>query len=157
MIVNKLVTPDTSQMNNVGKAHLSGAELSIILKPVENSTFSLGYSYLKAKNLSEDRVSNKLEYRPEHKIRLQGEYDFQFGLSLSLSMNYIANRVYLDDAGYDHKMPDYTLIDGQISYSFLSNLSLNLEARNITDKDYQTEYGLPMPGKTFYGGIEVEF
>ncbi|HEX9912087.1 MAG TPA: TonB-dependent receptor [candidate division Zixibacteria bacterium] len=157
MIVNKLVTPDTSQMNNVGKARLSGAELSTTLKPVENSTVSVGYSYLKAEDFSKDRVSDKLEYRPEHKLRLQGDYDFHFGLSLNLSMNYIANRVYLDDAGYDYKLPDYTLIDGKINQSFWKNFVLTFEVKNITDKNYQTEYGLPMPGRTFYGGMEVEF
>ncbi len=157
MIVNKLVTPDTSQMNNVGKVRLSGAELSTTLKAVENSTISLGYSYLKARNLSEDRGSDKLEYRPEHKLRLQGDYTFHFGLSLSLTANYVAKRVYLDDSEYDHKMPDYTLVDGRISLSFWKNLILVLEANNILDKDYQTEYGLPMPGRTLYGGLEVEF
>jgi vitamin B12 transporter len=157
MIVNKLVTPDTSQMNNVGKARLSGAELSTTLKPVENSKVSVGYSYLKAEDFSKDRVSDKLEYRPEHKLRLQGDYDFHFGLSLSLSMNYIANRVYLDDAGYDHKLPDYTHIDGEINQSFWKNFVLTFEVKNITDKNYQTEYGLPMPGRTFYGGMKVEF
>jgi len=158
LIVNKVVIPPrTSQMNNVGKARFSGAELSITLKPVENSAVSVGYSYLQAKNLSEDRVSDKLEYRPEHKLRLQGDYDFQFGLSLSLTANYVARRVYLDDSEYDHKMPDYTLIDGRISQSFWNNLVLILEVKNILNKDYQTEYGLPMPGRTFYGGLEIEF
>lgn len=158
LIVDHLaIPPDTFQMDNVGKARLSGAELSITLKPVENSAVSIGYSFLKAKNLSEDRVSDKLEYRPEHKLRLQGDYTFRFDLSLSLAVSYVASRAYLDDSEYDHKMPDYTLIDGRVSQSLWNKLALILEVKNILDKDYQTEYGLPMPGRTFYGGLEVEF
>ncbi len=159
LIVKKLVAtdPDTFQMDNVGKARFFGAELSTTLKLEKNTTISGSYSYLEAENLSDDRVSDKLEYRPQHKLRLRGEYNFQFGLSLSLTINYISKRAYLDDEGYDHKLPDYTLIDGKLSQSLYKNIILYFEARNIFDKNYQTEYGFPMPGRTLGGSLEIEF
>ena len=157
MIVSKLaIAPDTFQMDNLGKARLWGLELSTTLTPEKNTAISASYSYLQTKNLSEDRKSDKLEYRPEHKLRLQGEYGFYFGLSLSLTGTYVAKRVWWDDDEYAHKMPDYALLDGKISQSLWRNFVLTFEAKNVLDKDYQTEYGLPMPGRTFYGGVEIE-
>lgn len=160
LIAQKIVLVDTvekKQMDNIGKARNLGVELSVSLKPEKRTTISGSYTFLKAKNLSDDRVSDKLEYRPEHRIRLQGEHNFDFGLILSLTANYVGKRSRLDDDGKDHQMPDYTLIDGKLSQSLYKNIVLTFDAKNILDKDYQTEYGFPMPGRTLGGGLEIEF
>jgi len=158
LIVEKLaISPDTFQLDNVAKARFFGAEFMTTLKPLKNTTLVGSYYYLRARNLSSDRVSDKLEYRPQHRVRLQGEYNFQFGLSLSLAATYVAKRSYLDDEGYDYKLSDYTLINAKLNQSLCKNIVLSFDLDNILDKDYQTEYGLPMPGRTLYGGLEVEF
>ena len=160
LIVQKVVMQEgeeKSQMDNIGKARNFGAELSISLKPLENTLISGSYTFLKARNLSDDRASDKLEYRPQHRARLKAEYDFEFGLNLSLIGNYVGERSYLDDEGKDYGMPDYVLVDGRLRQSLQNHLVLVIEAKNIWDKDYQTEYGFPMPGRTLGAGMEIEF
>jgi len=158
LIVEKLaIPPDTFQMDNVAKARFYGAEFVTTLKPLKNTTLVGSYSYLRARNLSSDRVSDKLEYRPQHRVRLQGEYNFQFGLGLSLTATHVAKRSYLDDEGYDYKLPDYTLINAKLNQSLCKNIALSFDLDNILDEDYQTEYGFPMPGRTFYAGMELDF
>jgi iron complex outermembrane receptor protein len=160
LIVEKIVMEEgqeKNQLDNIGEARNFGAELSISIKPEKNTFVSGSYTYLKAKNLSDDRVSDKLEFRPEHRARLQVEYNFEFGLALSVIGNYIGKRSYLDNEGQDHGMSDYTLIDGRLRQSLWDHLVLVFEAKNILDKDYQTEYGFPMPGRTLGAGIEIEF
>ena len=160
LIVEKMVMEEgeeKNQLDNIGKARNLGTELSIELKPVKNTLVSGSYTFLKAKNLSENRVSDKLEFRPEHRARLQVEYNFEFGLALSLTGNYVGQRSYLDDEGQDHGMSDYTIIDIRLRQSIWDHLVLIFEAKNILDKDYQTEYGFPMSGRTLRAGIEIEF
>lgn len=160
LIVEKMVLVDDEekkQMDNIGKVRNFGAELLISLKPKKNTAVSGSYTFLKAKNLSEDRISDKLEFRPEHRARLQVEHSFEFNLTLSLVGNYVGQRSYLDDEGIDHRMPDYIIIDGRLRQSLWDHLVLIFETKNIFDKDYQTEYGFPMPGQTLGGGIEIEF
>jgi len=160
LIVEKIVMEEgeeKSKMDNIGKARNLGAELSISLKPEKNTFISGSYTFLKAKNLSEDRVSDKLEFRPQHRARLQAEYNFEFGLALSLTGNYVGERSYLDDEDQDHGMPDYTIIDGRLRQTLWDHLVLIFEAKNIFDKNYQTEYGFPMPGRTLGAGMEIEF
>ncbi len=160
LIVDKIVMEEgeeKNKMDNIGKARNIGAEISISLKPVENTLISGSYSFLKAKNLSEGRASDKLEYRPQHRARLQAEYNFEFGLAISLTGNYVGERSYLDDQEKDHGMPDYTIMDGRLRQSLGNHLILVFEAKNIFDKDYQTEYGFPMPGRTLGAGMEIEF
>ena len=160
LIVEKVVMEEGEekrQMDNIGKARSSGAELSINLRPEKNTFLSGSYTFLKAKNLSNNRISDKLEFRPEHRARLQVEYSFKFGLALGLTGNYVGIRSYLDDEGRDYGMPDYTLIDGRLRQSVQDHLVLIFEAKNIFDKDYQTEYGFPMPGRTLEAGMEIEF
>ncbi|MGB2698399.1 MAG: TonB-dependent receptor, partial [Candidatus Zixiibacteriota bacterium] len=111
LIVQQIVMEEgeeKDQMDNIGDARNFGAELSISLRSFENTLISGSYTFLKAKNLSDNRVSDKLEFRPEHRARLQVEYNFEFGLALSLIGNYVGQRSYLDDEGQDYGMPDYT-------------------------------------------------
>lgn len=160
LIVERIVVVDDEekeQMDNIGKARNLGAELSMSLKPVKNTFVSGSYAFLKAKNLSEDKVSDKLEYRPQHRARLYAEYDFEFGLTLSLTGNYVGERSYLDDQEKDQGMPDYTIVDTRLRQSLRDHLILIVEAKNIFDRDYQTEYGFPMPGRTLGAGMEIEF
>lgn len=160
LIVEKIVMEEgeeKEQMDNIGKARNFGAELSINLKPEKNTFISGSYTFLKAKNLSDNRVSDKLEFRPQHRARLQAGYNFEFGLALSLTGNYVGQRSYLDDEGQDHGMPDYTVVDARLRQSLRDHLVLMVEAKNIFDKDYQTEYGFPMPGRTLGAGMEIEF
>jgi len=160
LIVERIVVVDDeekNQMDNIGKARHLGAEFSLSLKPQKNTALSGSYTLLKARNLSEDRESDKLEYRPEHRARLQAQYEFLFGLSLTLAGNYVGQRSYLDDGGQDHGMPDYTIIDARVRQSLEDHLILVFEAKNIFDKNYQTEYGFPMPGRTLGAGMEIEF
>jgi iron complex outermembrane receptor protein len=160
LIVEKIILVDDeekNQLDNIGKASTLGAELSVNLRPEKNTIISGSYTFLKAKNLSDDRVSDKLEFRPEHRARLGVEYNFEFGLALNLIGNYVGERSYLDDQGQDHGMPDYTIIDGRVRQSLWEHLVLVFESKNILDKDYQTEYGFPMPGRTLGAGMEIEF
>lgn len=145
------------QWDNIGKARTFGAEFSVNLKPEKNTTVLWSYVFLKAKNLSDNRIMDQLEYRPEHRVRLQGEHNFDFGLTLSLTANYIGKRSGLDKEDKEHMMSDYTLINGKLSQSLYKNIILYFEARNIFDKNYQTEYGFPMPGRTLGGSLEIEF
>jgi iron complex outermembrane receptor protein len=148
---------EKNQMDNIGEVRNLGAELSFSLKPEKNMTVSGSYTFLKAKNLSDDRASDNLEYRPEHRARLQVGYDFEFGLAFSVTGNYVGKRSYLDDEGKDYGMPDYTTFDGRIRQSLWNDLVVSFEARNVFEKDYQTEYGFPMPGRTLGGGLEIGF
>lgn len=55
-------------------------------------------------------------------------------------------------------MESYALLNGIIRYPILKGrFTLYAGCENILDTDYQESYGYPMPGRMFYGGLEMSY
>lgn len=67
------------------------------------------------------------------------------GLGLG-GVRYVGNSYH--DRENTSKNPSYTLFDAKISYHFFENLSLQVNANNILDKEYTTTCAF---GSCFYG------
>jgi len=82
---------------------------------------------------------------PRHKVTLRGYGDFgKFSWSISWS------RCLRTDKQL------YTLVEGKISYR-VKRGSLYVSVLNALDADYQEVGGVPMPGRSFEGGVNVTF
>lgn len=52
---------------------------------------------------------------------------------------------------------DFTLTDLNLSYKVTKNLIIDLRVNNLFDKAYEEKPGYPMSGRTFYGGLKLDF
>ncbi len=160
LIVDREVTVEEEvkdQLQNIGKARHTGLEFSTSLLPMRYLTLNSSYTFLKARNRSEDRITDELEYRPEHLVKLEQLYKLPFGLSFSLEENYVGERRYLDQDNIPHSLDGYFLLDLQIRQSLWERVTLSFSLCNVLDEYYESEYGFPMPGRNFRAGTEVNF
>lgn len=145
------------QYQNIGKAEMKGVELGFNFH-LENFIVNLAYTYLSAKNISEDAVSSILEYRPEHLITLAPNYKFSFGTEIRAELFFVGNKYGIDSDTRDFvKMDNYLLVNLRAAQTFFNNYTLYLRVNNLADIYYETEYGFPQPSREFFAGITFEW
>jgi iron complex outermembrane receptor protein len=52
---------------------------------------------------------------------------------------------------------NYLLLNASVNYILNDYIELFLSGKNLLDQEYQIDYGYPMPGINFMGGIGVKF
>ena len=145
------------QFQNIGKAEMKGAELGLQYIS-ENLNVNFGYTYLSAKNISDDSQSDILEYRPEHVFTLIPSYKFDFGTKLNAEIVFVGNKYGVDSDSREFvKMDNYIVTNVKVSQSLFGNYQLFFRVNNLTDRYYETEYGFPQPGREVFFGVSCEW
>lgn len=154
--------PD-SKYQNYENVKIWGVEFANVWTPIKDLSFKLAYTYLNAKDDSADRVTDDVVGIPEHKVDLSIGYTVpKLRTRLDLQGLYIAEQ-------YDQlptpANPDQEV--EQVSGYFLANFRVAqpigdyVEAfafvSNILDKNYESEYGYPGPGRNFWVGLKTKF
>lgn len=145
------------QFQNIGKAEIKGLEIGLNYNN-DNYNFNLAYTYLSARNLSENRESSKLENRPEHILSLFTDYNFLFGTQIRGEFLFIANKIGIDsDTRKFVKMDDYLLTNIKISHDYLNNYLVYFRVNNLFNIYYESDYGYPQQGIEFIIGLKANF
>ncbi|MDX9786110.1 MAG: TonB-dependent receptor [Desulfobacterales bacterium] len=156
--VDDYIEKDDGPYENHDEYRFQGVELSVETRTVKNLLLRTSYTYMESEDKSPGSEKDELQYRPEHKLTLEGKYDFMYGFSAYASLLHESNQY-----TYSRKSPlikremnDYTIFDTRLEKSFLTNkLTCYVGVDNLFDEDYEESYGLPREGRTVYGGIRV--
>jgi outer membrane cobalamin receptor len=157
--IEKLPTsPTTDEFLNNDKYRFQGVEIFAETLFIRNLLARVGYTYLYTKDRSPDTERTELQYRPRHKVTLEGKYSFNFGFSAYMNIMYIADQCF-----YSRTTPlerrdlnDYALVGLKLDQMLLKNrLNLYVGVDNLFDADYETSYGFPQAGRFIYGGVQV--
>jgi outer membrane cobalamin receptor len=141
------------QYQNIGKAEMKGAELGLTID-INNLIMNLSYTYLSAKNKSDNSESEIIEHKPEHVLNLTSRYLTGFGLDFSAEFFYLANNYSIDSDTQEFiKLEDYLLTNVKISKKILNNYAIYLRVNNLLNVYHETEYGFPMAGREFFVGV----
>lgn len=135
-----------------------GVELTAETRVIKNLLLRAGYTYMESEDKSPGSAKDELQYRPEHKLSLEGKYDFSFGLSAYMSLLHESNQVtYSRNTPYvPYEMNDFTIIDARLEkLVFSGKMGFFVGVGNLMDEDYEQSYGIPREGRTFYGGIRI--
>jgi vitamin B12 transporter len=138
----------------------TGFELSAETRPLSALMFRLGYSYLEGKDESEGSNRDELQYRPEHKVSLEVQYDFDFGLTAYGSLMHIADQYTYsaDEPPEKTALNDITVVNVKFSQTLLNRrVTLYVGADNLLDADYEESYALPQSGRYIYAGVELRY
>lgn len=141
---------------NVSRSRHAGVEVRVIARPHRTLEFEAGYDGLHARNTSEDRASDLLEYRPSHRARLRGHFRAPFGLGVDLVFTAVGVRHYVavEATGEMGRLPAYIRLDASLRQELGKGFSLYVRGTNLTDTLYEEEVGYPRPGIRLGGGIE---
>jgi outer membrane receptor protein involved in Fe transport len=160
LIVDKPVVvngQDMEMLDNIGKARHRGIELAGSLSPTKNLSLSGSYTYLEAVNRSPGQEGEKLPYRPEDRLLLGAEYSLPTESELKLNVTYTSDRSYFDADDKLQKLPGYFTVDLHLSQHLREYLSFDFSLYNLFDEYYESEYGIPMPGRNLSAGIEMSY
>lgn len=152
-----------AQYQNYGKITMLGFELNGELYPIKDLVLRAGYTFNYARNKSEGRVTNYVVNVPEHKIDTGVSYTIPYihtrldlvGIYMGRIFSQLPTPTYPNQE--TTRVKDYYIVNARISYSFLKYFEAYLALNNIFDKNYESEYGFPGIGRSFYGGISAKY
>ncbi len=79
-------------------------------------------------------------------------------LAGQVSVKHVAGRVDNDANTFTPiDMPDYTVVNAQVSYDLTDRTEAYLKVENLLDTDYQVVQGYGTPGRSVFLGIQSKF
>lgn len=151
---------------NVGRAVVMGAEGDVRVAPITGAPgfgVEVSATYLATKDRE---TSEKLDYRPALTAFAEVKYSHElsegkFAVTPSVSTEYVAKQQYTyTDPNtfeqYKRWLPAYDLLNARLGFKVYW-AEVYAACKNLTDKEYQVVYDYPMPGRTYAGGVIVEF
>ncbi len=140
-----------------GRSKFSGFEVSGSYAALENVLLSANYTHLID---FEKEDGTKLPRRAEDTLNASATYYMDNHLHFGIDAQYIGDR--LDtDGGYPvaSEVPtgNYTLWNLNLGATLAEGLELNINARNIFDKEYQSVYGYATEGASLYAKLKYSF
>lgn len=140
-----------------GRSKFSGLEVSSIYAPLSNLSLSANYTHLID---FEKEDGTDLPRRAKDTLNASASYYTDNHMHFGIDAQYIGDR--LDtDGGYpvasDVPTGNYTLWNLNFGAKISKDLDLNIHARNIFDKEYQSVYGYATEGRSIYAKIKYSF
>ena len=152
--------PDDDYFQNYDKYRFQGIELTAETRFIESLMLRLGYTFMDTKDKSPGSQKEELQYRPRHKLTLEGKYTFYFGFSAYANIIYNADQVYYSRSEPLQKrdLDNFAVVNVKFDQTLFNGLlDLYVGADNLFDKYYEESYGFPAAGRTIYGGLAVHF
>jgi len=129
-----------------------GTELQFSAKLSETFSLSADYTYMDSNYV--DQPDEALENKPEHQWNVRLQYIAPKGLSVFLQGSYLSEHI--ENDGED-EIDSFILLNSKLSYEVRKGITPYIAVENILDEDYALRYGQPMPGRTFFVGLNVRF
>lgn len=153
LIANRQLGDNTQQLQNIGKATLQGFEL-VFATTWQGLNLNVNYTFLHARNMSENRSSDHLEYRPKHHLNCIIHYPLNLQFSTQLEGTFTAHQHYQNPETTEwERLNDFVLLNAKLSYQVFSHTVLYARINNLFDRPYFSEFGVPMPGREILIGI----
>ena len=146
-------------MLNVPRAALAGLEASLKANPFSGLRGRLSYHHLQARNRSDDRPGDDLQYRPRHQLDWQLYADLPLQFRTDLSGTAVSERFFYNDfyEGRRDRLAAYAATDLAISKTFSFGLELFVGLENLFDSSYSHVFSSPAPGRRFRGGLNFSW
>ena len=145
---------------NYDKYRFQGFEVTAETRFIERLMLGLGYTFMDTKDKSPNSRKDELQYRPRHKVTLEGKYTCRFGFSAYANMIYNVDQVYYSRSEPLEKksLDDFAIVNVKFDQVLLNGLlDIYVGADNLFDKNYEESYGFPAEGRLIYGGVAVHF
>lgn len=137
---------------NIAKAKTEGVEIFASVRPVEDLTVRVGYTYT---DTEDKETGQRLLRRPLNKGSLNLNYLFLKKGIANLDVIYVGKR---DDwVPYPQRgnANDYTLVNLAASFDISKNIQVFGRVENLLDKKYEEVWGYGTPGFSIFGGIKL--
>lgn len=160
-----LIQVGPTSVANIGEARTRGVESSIKARIHSTLTATANYTYLDAKDRSNDV---ELPFRPRNQGSIGLLYTPIVNFVANLDLNMISSQVInadftlLDGSLLQGRSPGYTRVDLSATYHLfgrymgIQETRFFVKIKNLLDHDYQEVPGFPAPGINFLAGISAD-
>ncbi len=135
----------TAKRQNVGRFDNKGVEVAITYLPIAGLHLHSNYSYLHQKTIT--------LAAPRQQFNINANYNYKI-------WDFFAGLQYIDRL-YTNILPaksnSYTLLNARVSITPIKRINLFATANNLLNKNYEINYGYPMPKTNFSAGVGVKF
>jgi len=144
---------------NVPRAALTGLETGLQAEPFRGLHGRVSYLYLRARNRSDDRPGDDLQYRPEHQLDWRLRADLPLTVRLSLSGTAVSERPFYNDfyGGRRDRLASYATVDLFIRKAFSFGLELFAGLENLFDTSHCHVFSSPAPGRQMRCGLDFNW
>lgn len=141
---------------NVERARTRGIESSLQLRPTDDLTFWVSYTWLaEAKNLT---TGARLLRRPENVGTIGANYHFLDRWNIYTSATLVSARADIDAATFlPTQAKPYTKWDATLSVDINKHFQIFGRVENLIGDDYEEASGYPALGRVFWGGVTAKF
>jgi iron complex outermembrane receptor protein len=163
-------TPDPSGIyKNYDKIEMTGLELTGEFYPLvdfplwEDLKLWASYTYNHARNRSSVRVTSRVRNVPADKVDMGLHLTIPYiktgldvvGVYMGKTYAMLPNLEHPDDPTF--KNDPYFTMNLRISKTFLKYFEAYVAINNIFDRDYESEFGYPAPGRNYYFGLTAKY
>lgn len=142
---------------NIGKARYQGLEATFSNQIIPQNTLEIHYTYLDAEDRSGNRTSDHLREAPEHQFYLSDLFKVNDVISLFGSLQYNTGQWDQKSNNEWVALGGYWLADVKIITEIYKSLVAEVGVRNLLDYNYETAYGFPREGRTFFIALRGVF
>lgn len=167
--INSQVLDDTGNPTQTGEKEVRGVELSAVGNLTHNLSVSAGYSHLDTEvtegaPITSDGTPN-LTYTPGNSFTLWTTHKLPFSATIGGGARYMGGLHRGTDGavGTPTGTGSYTIFDAVLSATVSANLTLRLNAYNLTDEHYVASINksgyryVPGPARTFLVSADYRF
>jgi outer membrane receptor for ferrienterochelin and colicins len=142
------------QVRNLNSALIQGTEITVRSRWGSHVDLRAGYTWLDARDQSEDRTDDVLAYRPEHNFNASaGLYWRRTQLHVQTRYRSEIEEVFL----YPLQAPDaFWVTDAKAQYRLFTSLSLTATVNNMFDVQYEELARYRMPGRHWLFGLSFD-
>jgi len=151
---------------NIEDVTMMGFETSLDFVFCDYFSMNANYTYNKAENDSDIRVTDKVAGVPENKYGLGCKITVPRALVIVDLQGFYVDKVYddlptpNDKAGSPTAISqtnDYFIVNTKISRKFRERMTIYAELDNLFDEDYEQEISFPGEGRNFRMGLTFDF
>ncbi len=132
------------QLLNSGRFTHRGVEFAGHYTLSNNLRIDANYSYIDP--------GSQTYSTPKQKLFVGISYSYKRA-DANLSLQRIMDLYGADNS--QKKLPDYTLLEIYLTYEASQFADMTISCENLLNVSYQTIYGYPMPGRTFFAGLRL--
>ncbi len=130
---------------NAGKFIHKGIELSGDYFVTANFNFSINYSFL--------NCDTPTLYAPKHRVNLQLNYSSK-KLDVYANLQQVSG---LYTSLQDSDAENYFLLDANLNYSVTNFFDIFVKGGNLLNKNYQIDFGYPLPDRNVTIGLKLHY
>lgn len=140
---------------NVARARAQGFELEAGLRPSERWLVQAAYTYLKARDRTNDRA---LARRPRHAVTVSADWTTPLaGLELGADLRMASDAVEYDFAGTPAALDGYAVLTVRAALPITDRVDVYGRVENLTDAQYETARGFNTAGRSAFIGARARF